>query len=152
MTTNTQAVCVSFKSEILQAYHNFGTTNTRATTGADAFKAAIYLQGTGLSSSTTAYSPTGEAIGTGYTAGGIAVANATAPAISGTTVYWTPSANLQWTGLTISSPFDCLLIYNSSQNSRAAFVLTFPAQTISAGTFTYTVPSNTATTAMLQVN
>lgn len=149
MATNTQAVCTSFKAELLAAQHAFGTTGIRT---ADTFKAAIYLQGTGLGAQTTAYTTTGEATGTGYSAGGINVTNALFPQTSGTTAFWTPTANLVWNGLTISSPFDCILIYNSTQQNRAVCVLTFPAQTISAGTFTYTMPANTATTALLQVN
>lgn len=149
---NSSAVCVSFKAEIIQAYHNFGTTNTRAGTGADTIKAAIYLQNEGIGPLTTAYSATGEATGTGYTAGGKTVTNATPPATSGTTAYWTPSASIQWTGLTISSLFDCLLLYNSSQNNRAIMVYTIPPQTITSGTLTVTMPPNLATTALLQVN
>ena len=91
---NTQAMCTSFKSEILQAYHNFGTTVTRAGTGADTFKAALYLTSATINASTTAYTATGEVTGTNYTAGGVTVTNATAPTTSGTTAYWTPSASL----------------------------------------------------------
>lgn len=145
MATNTQAVCTNFKSQILTGLHNLNPA-------AQTIKAAIYLQGTGLGAGTTAYSASGEATGTGYTAGGIAVTNGVAPSASGTTAIWTPSANLVWNGLTISSPFDCILLYNASAGNSAICVLTFPAQTISAGTFTYTMPANTATTALLQVN
>jgi hypothetical protein len=152
MTANAQAVAVSFKAEILQAYHNFGTTNTRGGTGADTLKAALYYQNNGMGSGTTAYTSSGEVSGTGYTAGGQTVTNATAPTTSGTTAYWTPSANLVWTGLTITSAFDCVLFYNASQNNRAIATYTFTAQTISSGTLTITMPSNTSTSALIQVN
>ena len=152
MSANSQSLCSSFKSEILQALHNLGVTVTRAGTGADALKAALYFQNSSLGAATTAYSATGEVTGTGYTAGGQAVTNATAPALSGTTAYWTPSASPSWAGLTISTAFDCCLIYNSTQANRAIGVLTFAAQTISAGTFTLTMPANAPMSALLQVN
>jgi hypothetical protein len=149
---NTAGICVSFKAEILQAFHNLGTTNTRAGTGADTVKGALYYQNEGIGAATTAYSATGEVAGTGYTAGGEAVTNANPPTTAGTTGYWTPSANLQWTGLTISALFDCLLYYNSSQNNRAIMAYNFGAQTVTSGTFTITMPPNLATTALLTVN
>lgn len=152
MTANAQALCTSFKAEVLQAYHNLGTTNTRSGTGADTVKAALYYQNSGLGAATTAYSSTDEVSGTGYTAGGATVANSTPPTTSGTTAYWTPSSNIQWTGLTIASAFDCMLLYNATQNNRGICVLTFPAQTISAGTFTYNVPTNAATSALIQLD
>jgi hypothetical protein len=152
MTANASGVAVSFKKEILEAFHNFGTTNTRGGTGADTFNGALYYQNESIGPATTAYSSPGEVSGTGYTAGGKALTNGTAPTTAGTTAYWTPSAQLQWTSLTISSLFDCCLLYNASQNNRAVCALTFAAQTVSAGTFTITWPANTSITALLQVN
>ena len=148
---NTQAMCTSFKSEILQAYHNFGTTVTRAGTGADTFKAALYLTSATINASTTAYTATGEVTGTNYTAGGVTVTNATAPTTSGTTVYWTPSASLTYTNVTLSTAFDTVLIYNSTQSNRAVSVHTFGSQTVTAGTFTLTMPTNAAGTALLNI-
>ena len=145
MTANVQAVCASFKGEILQGIHNLASAG-------DSLKAALFYQNSSLGSATTAYSATGEVSGTGYTAGGKAVTNGVSPAVSGLTAYWTPSGNLQWTGLTISSNFDCWLIYNSSKSNRGVAVLTFPAQTVTAGTFTITMPANGPTTALLQVS
>lgn len=148
---NTQAMCTSFKNEILQSYHNFGTTVTRAGTAADTFKAALYLASATVNATTTAYSATGEVTGTNYTAGGINVTNATAPTTSGTTAYWTPSANLSWANVTLATAFDAVLIYNSSQGNRAVSVHTFGSQTITAGTFTLTMPTNAAGTALLNI-
>ena len=148
---NTQAMCTSFKNEILQAYHNFGTTVTRAGTGADTFKAALYLASASLGAGTTAYSATGEVTGTNYTAGGITVTNAVAPTTSGTTAYWTPSASLVYTNVTLSTAFDTVLIYNSTQSNRAVSVHTFGSQTVTAGTFTLTMPTNAAGTALLNI-
>jgi hypothetical protein len=148
---NTQAMCTSFKNEILQAYHNFGTTVTRAGTGADTFKAALYLASATINASTTAYTATGEVTGTNYTAGGVTVTNATAPTTSGTTAYWTPSASLVYTNVTLSTAFDTVLIYNSTQSNRAVSVHTFGSQTVTAGTFTLTMPTNAAGTALLNI-
>lgn len=148
---NTQAMCTSFKNEILQAYHNFGTTATRAVTGADTFKAALYLATGTLGAGTTVYSTTNEVSGTGYTAGGVTVTNATAPATSGTTAYWTPSANFTWTSVTLATAFDAVLIYNSTQGNRSVSVHTFGSQTVTAGTFTLTMPTNAAGTALLNI-
>lgn len=148
---NTQAMCTSFKNEILQAYHNFGTTVARAGTGADTFKAALYLTSATMNATTTAYTTTGEVTGTNYAAGGITVTNATAPTTSGTTAYWTPSASLTYTNVTLSTPFDTVLIYNSTQSDRAVSVHTFGSQTVTAGTFTLTMPANAAGTALLNI-
>jgi hypothetical protein len=148
---NTQAMCTSFKGEILQAYHNFGTTVTRGATTADTFKAALYLTTATQGSGTTAYSATSEVSGSGYTAGGISVTNATAPATSGTTAYWTPSASLNFGTVTLSTAFDTVLIYNNSQGNRAVSVHTFGAQTVTAGNFTLTMPTNGAGTALINI-
>lgn len=145
MASNVGAVAISFKSEILQAIHNIAASG-------DALKAALYYQNSSLGSGTTAYSATGEASGTGYTAGGKSVTNGVSPTTSGLTAYWTPSASIQWTGLTISTAMDCWLLYNSSKSNRAIATFTFPAQTVAAGTFTITMPANTATTGLLQVS
>ena len=107
--------------------------------------------------STTAYSATNEVSGTGYSAGGVAVTNATNPAStnSSTTAgvgYWTPSASIIYTGVTLSTAFDTMLLYNSSQSNKAVAVYTFGSQTITAGNFTLTMPSNTTTTALVRLS
>ena len=63
----------------MTATHNFGTAPTRGTSTADTFKAALYVTTATVNAATTAYSATNEVSGTGYTAGGITVTNATAP-------------------------------------------------------------------------
>jgi hypothetical protein len=148
---NSQAIASSFKSEVLLGLHALGTTVTRAATTPDTLKAALYLASATIGASTTAYSTTGEVSGTGYTAGGLTVTNATAPSTSGTTGIWTPSASFVWTGLTLSTAFDCVLIYNSTQANRAIGSYTFGSQTITAGTFTLTMPANAAATALLRI-
>lgn len=148
---NTQAMCTSFKGEVLTATHNFGTAPTRGTSAADTFKAALYLASATVNATTTAYSSTGEVTGTNYTAGGVNVTNATAPATSGTTAYWTPSASITYTNVTLSTAFDAVLIYNSTQSNKSVSVHTFGSQTVTAGTFTLTMPTNDASTGLIRL-
>lgn len=151
--SNTQAMASSFKSDILNGLHAFGTSVIRAGTGADTFKAALYLASASLGAGTTAYSATGEVSGSGYSAGGIAVTNATPPAVSGTAAIWTPSASLNFGTVTLSSSFDTVLIYNNTASGKnAVSVHTFGAQTVTAGSFVLTMPSNTAGNALIQIS
>jgi hypothetical protein len=149
--SNTQAMTTSFKGEILTATHNFGTAPTRGSGAADTFKAALYVTTATLGAGTTAYTVTGEVSGSGYSPGGVTVTNATAPATSGTTAYWTPSASITYSSVTLSTAFDAVLIYNSSQSDKAVSVHTFGSQTITAGTFTLLMPANAAGTALLNI-
>ena len=153
---NTQSMCTSFLGELMTATHNFGTSPVRAASTADTFKAALYLASATLNASTTVYSTTGEVTGTGYTPGGVTVTNATPPAStnSSTTAgvgYWTPSASFVYTTVTLTTAFDTVLVYNSTQSNKAVSVHTFGSQTITAGTFTLTMPSNTTTTALIRL-
>jgi len=153
---NTQAMTTSFKGEILVGLHQFGsvtlvsrTSLTAPTT--DTFKAALYLVSATYNAATTAYSATGEVSGTNYTAGGVTVTNATGPSTSGTTAIWTPSASIVYTTVTLSTAFDAVLIYNSTQTNRAVSVHTFGSQTVTAGTFTLTMPANDASNALIRI-
>ena len=153
---NTQAMCTSFLGELMTATHNFGTAPTRGTSAADTFKAALYLASATINASTTAYTVSGEVSGTGYSAGGVTVTNATPPSSTNTsatagTGYWTPSASITYTSVTLTTAFDTVLIYNSTQSDKAVSVHTFGSQTITAGTFTLTMPANTTSTALLRL-
>lgn len=153
---NTQALCTSFKTELMLGAHQFGavtlvsrTSLTAPTT--DTLKAALYLASATVNASTTAYSATNEVSGTGYTAGGVTVTNATTPTSSGTTAFWTPSASFAWTTVTLATSFDAVLLYNSTQSNRAVSVHTFGGQTVTAGNFTLTMPTNAAGTALINI-
>ena len=148
---NSQAMCTSYKTEILSGIHAFGTSVIRASTAADTLKAALYLASASQGAGTTAYGVTGEVSGTNYSAGGITVTNATAPTSTGTTAYWTPSASFSWTNVTLSTSFDCALVYNSTQSNKAISVHTFGAQTVTAGNFTLTMPTNDSTNALVRI-
>ena len=159
---NTQSMCTSFLGELMLGQHQLGastivsrTSLTAPTT--DTVKAALYLASATVNAATTAYSVTGEVSGTGYSAGGVTVTNATAPTstnVSSTAGvgYWTPSASITYTTVTLTTAFDSVLIYNSTQSNKAISVHTFGSQTITAGTFTLTMPSNTTTTALLRLS
>ena len=153
-------MCTSFLGELLSATHNFSSANPAQTAStANTFKAALYTTtaSPAINAATTAYSATGEVSGTGYTAGGVTVTNATNPASTNSSAtagvgYWTPSGNLVYTTVTLTTAFDTVLIYNSTQSNKAVSVHTFGSQTITAGTFTLTMPSNTTSTALLRLS
>jgi hypothetical protein len=152
-------MCTSFLGELFTATHNFGTAPTRGTSAADTFKAALYTVGATVNASTTVYSSTGEVTSTNYTAGGVTITNGNAPASTNASAtagvgYWTPSASIVYgsagSPVTFAS-FDCVLVYNSTQTNKAVSAHTFTAQTVTSGTFTLTMPSNTTTTALLRL-
>ena len=153
---NTQAICNSFRVELMNAVHQFGAPTIVSRVSltvptVDSFKAALYLTTATIDSTATVYTVTGEVSGTNYTAGGVAVTNATAPSNTLGTAFWTPSANLVWTTVTLSTAFDCCLLYNSTQSNKAVAAFTFGAQTVTAGNFTLTMPANAAGTALLRL-
>lgn len=153
---NSAAICTSFKNELLLGAHQFGTVTIVSRTSltaptTDTLKAALFLVSGSLGAGTTTYSSTSEVSGTNYTAGGVTVTNATAPTTSGTTAFWTPSASFVWTTVTLSTAFDTCLLYNSTQSNRAIGVYTFGSQTVTAGNFTLSMPSNAAGTALIQL-
>ena len=151
--SNSQALCTTFKTDLLNGIHAFGTTVVRGATTKDSFKGALYLASGSLGAATAAYSATSEVSGTGYTAAGAAVTNATAPAATGTTAFWTPSASLAWTTVTLATAFDALLIYNdTSAGKNAVGVFTFGSQTVTAGNFSLTMPTNDSSTGLIRLS
>ena len=158
---NTQSMCTSFMGQLLNGGHQFGTITLVSRTSltaptTDSFKAALYLASATINAATTAYTATGEVTGTGYTAGGVAVTNATVPVATNSSAtagvaYWTPSASITYTTVTLATAFDTVLLYNSTQNNTAVSVHTFGSQTVTAGTFTLTMPANSTTTALIRL-
>lgn len=150
--SNSQAMATSFKQDILNGLHAFGASVIRAATTKDSFKAALYLASGSLGAATTAYSATSEVSGTGYSAGGVAVTNATAPTTTGTTAFWTPSASIVYSTVTLTTAFDAVLIYNDTASGKnAVSVHTFGSQTVTAGTFTLTMPTNDSSNALVRI-
>ena len=139
----TQAVCTSFKQEILVETHDF-----TATTG-DTFKLALYSSSASLDASTSAYSSTNEVSASGtYTAGGGSLTNVT-PTTSGTTAL-TDFADISFTSATITARG--ALIYNSDDSNKAAVVLDFGGdKTSTSGTFTIQFPAADASNAILRL-
>ena len=131
-----QTQTTSFKAEIYQAVHNLLT---------DTIKIALYTADATLDENTTVYTSTNEVVASGYTAGGEAMTGV-ALGTSGYTVYvnW---ANVSWS---TSVTARCALIYNASQGNKSIAVLDFGADKTSTGTFTITMPANTATTALIR--
>lgn len=158
---NTQSMCTSFMSELMLGQHQLGTSTIVSRTSltaptTDTVKAALYLVSGTINAATTVYTVTGEVSGTGYTAGGVTVTNATAPTSTNSSAtagvaYWTPSASISYTTVTLTTAFDTVLLYNSTQSNKAISVHTFGSQTITAGTFTLTMPSNSTTTGLLRL-
>lgn len=151
---NSQAMCTSFKVEILNGHHAFGTSVTRGATTADSFKAALYLATASIGAGTTAYTASGEVSGANYSAGGVDLTGSpdwVAPNSSGTTAFSTPTASIVYTNVTLATAFDCVLIYNSTQSNKAVSAHTFGSQTVTAGTFTLTMPTNDASTGLIRL-
>jgi len=144
----TQAMCTSFKVEILDGIHAFGTTVARAGTTADTFKIALYTSSATLDATTTAYSATNEVSGTGYTAGGNTL-TVVSPTSSGTTAYLDFN-DTTWSTATITARG--ALIYNDTQGDKAVAVLDFGSdKTSTAGDFTIVFPTADASNAIIRI-
>ena len=140
--TITQALCTSFKQEILVAEHNF-------TNGSHTMRAALYTSSASLSATTTAYTTSNEASGTGYTAKGNSLTNVT-PTVSGTTAL-TDFADTTWSTSTVTARG--ALIFNDSHSSDASvLVLDFGGDKSStSGDFTIQVPAADASNAIIRI-
>jgi hypothetical protein len=144
----TQAMCTSFKVDLLNGIHAFGTTVARAGTTADTMYMALYTSSATLDDTTTAYTATNEVSGTGYSAGGQALTTV-APTSSGTTAYLDFNDET-WTSSTITARG--ALIYNSTQSNKSVAVLDFGAdKTSTAGDFTVVFPTADASNAIIRI-
>tara|TARA_R100000808_G_C2127639_1_gene137559 strand:- start:119 stop:571 length:453 start_codon:yes stop_codon:yes gene_type:complete len=146
----TQAMCTSFKQELMLGTHNFATNG-------NAFKLALYAEGGGgkssttatLGATTTAFTTTGEIANSGsYTSGGGALTKV-APTTSGTTAF-TDFADLSFTTASITAMG--ALIYNDTNSDKAVCVLDFTSnKTSTAGTFTIQFPTADASNAIIRI-
>ena len=138
-----QALCTSFKKELMTATHNF--TNSSGNT----FKLALFTSSASLGAATTAYSTSNEASGTNYTAGGAALPNVT-PTTSGTTAL-TDFSDLTFSTATVTA--NGALIYNdSASGDPAVAVLAFGGdKTSTAGDFTIQFPTADASNAIIRI-
>ena len=143
----TQAMCTSFKQELLQGKHNF--TNSSGHT----FKLALFTSSASLGAGTAVYSPSNEASGSGYSAGGGTLTNVT-PTTSCTTAF-TDFANLTFSTATVTA--NGALIYNTtsgggSGTTDAVIVLAFGGdKTSTAGDFTIQFPTADASNAIIRI-
>lgn len=141
----TQAICNTFKQELLQGDHNFDT-------GADVFKLALYTSAATLDSSTTVYTSTNEVAASGqYVAGGGTLVNSGTSVVGG--VAFCDFADLSFTGVTLTARG--ALIYNTSATvaNAAVAVLDFSSdKTATSGTFTIVFPDDTSAAAILRIS
>ena len=139
----TQAVCNSFKTELLGAVHDFDSGN------AQVFKLALYTSAANLSAATTAYTATGEVGASGqYAATGAALQSKQVSLDTATAIV--TFADLSFTGVTLTARG--AVIYNSSASNAAVCVLDFGAdKTATSGTFTIQFPAFTAAAAILRI-
>ena len=148
-----QAMTTSFKVQILEGVHNFGSGVVRATTAADKFKIALFTSSATLSAATTAYTTTlsdeVSASGTNYATGGKTLTISQAPTSTGTTA-WLDFDDITWDSATITA--NGALIYNETQGNKAVAVLAFGGdKTSTAGNFTIQFPAAASTTAILRI-
>lgn len=136
-----QAMCTSFKSEILGGTHDLDT---------DTLKMALYTSSATLGASTTAFSTTNEVStsGTNYTSGGVTITNVSITT-SGTTAY-VDFDDVVFTNVDLTARG--ALIYNSSQTNKAIAVLDFGEdKTATDGDFTVVMPAGGASTAIIRI-
>ena len=138
----TQAMCTSFKKELLEGVHNFKNS------GGSTFKLALFTSSATLGAATTAYATTNEVTGTGYSAGGLALTRVD-PSTSGTTAL-TDFADLTFSTATITA--NGAVIYNDGASDAAVIVLAFGGdKTSTAGDFTIQFPTADASNAIIRI-
>ena len=146
----TQALCNSFKAELLQGYHKFQAS------GGSAFKLALYTSSSSHDATTANYSTTAEISGTAYVAGGLALTNAGVTGSNTTATSYVDFGNAVWN--TASFTANSALLYNTTANgasntTNAVCVLAFGADyTASNGTFTVQFPTPGTSTAILRIS
>ena len=139
----TQAMCTSFKVELLEGVHNFKNS------GGSTFKLALYTSSATMSASTTAYSTNQEASGTTYTAKGGSLTRVD-PSSSGTTAL-TDFADLTFGTATITAR-GCMIFNDSASGDPAVAVFDFGGdKTSTAGAFTIQFPPADASNAIIRI-
>ena len=137
----TQAMCDSFKVQLLQGAQNFN---------AQTYKIALYVSSATLSNATTAYTTSGEVTaGGGYTAGGNNLTLSLAPTNTGNVAFLS-FANSSWANATITAAG--ALIYNNTNANSAVAALSFGGdKTSTSGTFTVIFPTADASSAIIRI-
>tara|TARA_Y100000356_G_C11115422_1_gene211899 strand:+ start:23 stop:454 length:432 start_codon:yes stop_codon:yes gene_type:complete len=138
-----QAMCTSFKQELLVGTHNFTATS------GNTFRLALYTSSASLGASTTAYTTSNEVSGTGYTAKGGELTRVD-PSTSGTTAL-TDFADLTFSTATITAN-GALIFNDSASGDPAVAVLAFGGdKTSTAGDFTIQFPTADASNAIIRI-
>ena len=141
----TTAVCNSFKTEVLEAEHDFGVST-------QVYKIALYLTGATRNKSTTSYGTTQESSGTNYAAGGKKLAVASQLVTLETDTACVDFGNVSWETATITAKGATIYNFSSSTKKKAVCVLNFGGnKTSTAGTFTVQFPAVTDTQAILRI-
>ena len=139
----TTAMCTTFKKEILEAVHNFKNS------GGSTFNLALYTSSASLGASTTAYTTSNEASGTGYTAKGAALTRID-PSNDGTTAI-TDFANLTFSSSSITAN-GALIFNDSASGDPAVCALDFGSdKTSNSGDFTIQFPAADASNAIIRI-
>ena len=142
----TQAICNSFKKQLLEGDANFSSSS------GDKFKIALYTSSATLNSSTTAFTSSNEVPNSGqYTSGGRALVNLATSITAG--VARVDFADRSFTGVTITARG--ALIYNTSSavTNASVCVLDFGGdKTATSGVFTIQFPAQTSTAAILRIS
>jgi len=148
--TIAQTATTSFKVQLLQAVHNFGPTSP------DTFKVALYTGAANINATTTAYTTSGEVVGTGYTAGGNTLVISSSPT-SGNNIGGIPTAyisfsNSSWANATFTARG--ALIYNDTASGNPSVaVLDFGSdKTVSNDTFQIIFPTPDANSAIVRIS
>ena len=143
MAITTNAICNSFKKELLEATHNFSNP------GGNSFKLAMYTSAAVIGKSTTSFLTTGQVSSpSGYSSGGKALVNTGTSLATNTAI--TDFSDLSFVGVTITARG--ALIYNDTNSDKAVAVLDFGGdKTASAGTFTIQFPAFTTSAAILRI-
>ena len=148
MAITTNAICNSFKKELLEGAHKF-----QAAPNGSTYKLAMFTNSATLGKSTVGYATTNEVTSpSGYTAGGKALVNVGTSLATNTAI--TDFADLSFVGVTLTARG--ALIYNSSTTAgsanRAVVVLDFGAdKTATSGDFTVQFPTADASNAIIRI-
>ena len=138
-----QAMCTSFKVELLKGVHNF--TNSSGNT----FNIALYTSSASLGAGTTAYTTSNEVSGTNYTAKGQALTNVT-PTSSSTTAL-TDFSDETFSNVTLTAR-GALIFNDSASGDPAVCVLDFGSdKSASSGDFTVVFPAADSSNAIIRI-
>ena len=138
-----QAMCTSFKVELLKGVHDF--TNSSGNT----FNIALYTSSASLGAGTTAYTTSNEVSGTNYTAKGQALTNVT-PTSSSTTAL-TDFSDETFSNVTLTAR-GALIFNDSASGDPAVCVLDFGSdKSASSGDFTIVFPAADSSNAIIRI-